>query len=140
MTKRAAPQSRAKARSGGGITSNKLRQVPVRAGKRTLDAVSPSGVADLGASIGYKRVPLVKSTPKDFVPLGNSLTNNVGEGGPGTGRTIYPSGYQCQHGTPAKGEGGIQGAADRGARAILGPQPAQTQRTAAMLKGQRSRE
>jgi hypothetical protein len=112
-----------KARSGGGITSNKLRQLGVRGGKRTLDAVSPSAVADLGAAVGYKREPLVKSTPKDFVPLGNDLATNVGKGGPGTGRNIYPSGFQCQTGAAAKGEGGIQGRADRGSRAILGPPP-----------------
>jgi hypothetical protein len=112
-----------KARSGGGITSNKLVHPKMRGGKRTLDAVSPSAVADLGAAVGYKRTPLVKSTPKDFVPLGNDLATNVGRGGPGTGRNIYPSGFQCQTGAAAKGEGGIQGRADRGPRAILGPPP-----------------
>src|SRR5690348_6566882 len=120
MTKRTILGKSGKAKSGGGYTSNKRTEVKVRAGKRTLDAVSPSAVADLGAAIGYKRVPLVKSTPKDFVPLGNSLVNNVGAGGPGTGRTVYPSGYQCQTGPAAKGEPGMQGKADRGSRAILG--------------------
>jgi hypothetical protein len=123
MSKRAAPQSRSKAKSGGGWSSNKRREVSIKAGKRTLDAVSPSAVADLGAAVGYKRLPLVKSTPKDFVPLGNDLATNVGRGAPGAGRTIYERGYQSQHGAVAKGEGGIQGRADRGSRAILGPPP-----------------
>jgi hypothetical protein len=116
----------AKPRSGGGITSNKLVHPKMRGGKRTLDAVSPSAVSDLGMAVGYKRVPLVKSTPKDFVPLGNDLATNVGRGGPGTGREIFPRGYQSCHGTPAKGEPGMQGKADRGERAILGPQPNDT--------------
>jgi hypothetical protein len=123
MSKRAAPQSRSKAKSGGGIDSNKRREVGYKGGKRTLDAVSPSAVSDLGMAVGYKRAPLVKSTPRDFVPLGNSLTNNVGAGGPGTGRTVYPAGYQCQTGPAAKGEPGMQGKADRGSRAILGEAP-----------------
>jgi hypothetical protein len=117
-----------KARSGGGISSRVNREVGVRAGKRTLDAVSPSAVADLGAAIGYKRAPLVKSTPKDFVPLGNDLATNVGRGGPGTGRTVYPCGYQDQHGQAAPGQCGIQGRADRGPRAILDAPPGNTGR------------
>jgi hypothetical protein len=127
----------AKARSGGGLTSNKLVRPSIRGGKRTLDAISPSAVADLGAAIGYKRQPLVKSTPKDFVALGNELATNVGQGGPGTGRTVYPSGYQCQTGPAAKGEGGTQGAVDRGPRAILDAPPANR---GAVRRGQQSNE
>ena len=38
------------------------------------------------------------------VPLGNQLTNNVGAGGPGAGRTLYgQSGSQKMHGSPAPG-------------------------------------
>jgi hypothetical protein len=120
MAKKAQRQGSGKARSGGGIQSNKLVQVGVRAGKRTLDAVSPAGVDQLGQATSFKRDPLVKSTPKDFVELGNALVNNVGEGGPGKGRTVYPCGYQAQTGPAAKGEGGTEGRADRGSRAILG--------------------
>jgi hypothetical protein len=28
-------------------------------------------------------------------PLGNTLVNNIGKGGPGTGRNVYASGSQC---------------------------------------------
>jgi hypothetical protein len=125
MSKRAAPQSRSKAKSGGGIDSNKRREVGYKGGKRTLNAISPSVVADLGAAVGYKRAPLVKATPQDRVALGNELAASCGQG-PGGGRTVYPSGYQDQHGAAAKGEGGIRGAADRGPRQILGPQPRHT--------------
>jgi hypothetical protein len=124
-SKRAAPQSRSKAKSGGGIQSNKRREVGYRGGKRTLDAVSVQAVSELGARTAYKKSPLVKSTPNDFVPLGNSLAAACPQG-PGGGRTVYASGYQDQHGAAAKGEGGIRGAADRGPRQILGPQPNHT--------------
>jgi hypothetical protein len=106
-SKRAAPQSRSKAKSGGGIQSNKRREVGYRGGKRTLDAVSVQAVSELGARTAYKKSPLVKSTPNDFVPLGNSLAAACPQG-PGGGRTVYASGYQDQHGAAAKGEGGIR--------------------------------
>jgi hypothetical protein len=109
-----------KAKSGGGITSNKLRQVGIKAGPRRTNVISPSAVADVGAAISYPRLPLIKSTAPQ-VPLGNDLATNVGRGKPGAGRTIYPCGYQDLHGAVAKGEAGIQGKADRGSRAILGP-------------------
>jgi hypothetical protein len=111
-----------KATSGGGITSNKRREVGYRGGKRTLDAVSVQAVSELGARTAYPKSPLVKSTPNDRVALGNTLAASCPQG-PGGGRTVYASGYQDQHGAAAKGEGGIQGRADRGSRAILGEAP-----------------
>jgi hypothetical protein len=125
-----------KARSGGGLTVNKLVQVGVRAGKRTLDAINPASADYLGQRTAFKKPPLVESTPKDFVPLGNSLVNNVGAGGPGKGRVTYPCGFQSLHGAVAKGEKGMEGKADRGARQILGP-PANT---GVVRKGQQSGE
>jgi hypothetical protein len=122
MSKRAAPQSRSKAKSGGGIDGNKRREVGYRGGKRTLDAVSVQAVSELGARTAFKKPPLVKSTPNDFVPLGNTLAAACPLG-PGGGRTVYASGYQDQHGAAAKGERGMQGKADRGSRAILGEAP-----------------
>jgi hypothetical protein len=125
MSKRAAPQSRSKAKSGGGIDSNKRREVGYRGGKRTLDAVSVQAVSELGARTAYPKGPLVKATPNDFVPLGNTLAASCPQG-PGGGRTVYASGYQDQHGAAAKGEAGMQGKADRGSRAILGEAPNHT--------------
>jgi hypothetical protein len=108
-----------KATSGGGITSNKRREVGYKGGKRTLDAVSPAGVDQLGQATSFKRDPLIKATPNDRVALGNDLAASCPQG-PGGGRTVYASGYQDQHGAAAKGEGRMQGAVDRGRRAILG--------------------
>jgi hypothetical protein len=124
-----------KARSGGGITSNKLRQVGQRLNPRKVDVVSPSATDMLGQQTSFKKPELMKGA-QDFAPMGNALTNNVGKGGPGTGRTIYPCGFQSLHGTAAKGEGGMQGKADRGARQILGP-PANT---GAVRKGEQRGE
>jgi hypothetical protein len=106
MTKRAAPQSRGKATSGGGISGNKRKEVGYRGGKRTLDAVSVQAVSELGARTAVKRAPLVKSTPNDFVPLGNELSANI-KCGPGGGRKIYPTGFQSLSGPVSKGEGNI---------------------------------
>jgi hypothetical protein len=124
-----------KARSGGGIRGNKNVKIGVNAGPRRTNVISPSAVADVGAAIGYKRLPLIKATAPQ-VPLGNELATNVGRGAPGAGRTVYPCGYQDQHGTPAKGEPGMQGAADRGPRAILGPQPSNPGNKPALPQGQ----
>jgi cytochrome c5 len=124
-----------KARSGGGITSNKLRQVGMRVAPRTTNVVSVAATDMLGQQVSFKRPDLIRGTAKDFA-LGNTLTNNVGKGGPGTGRTIYERGFQSCHGTPAKGEAGIQGKADRGSRAILGP----PSNTGAVRKGQQVNE
>jgi hypothetical protein len=124
-----------KARSGGGLTSNKLVRPKIKAGPPRTNVISPSAVADIGASIGYKRLPLIKGTAPQ-VPMGNDLATNVGRGAPGAGRTIYPSGYQCQTGPAAPGQKGIEGKADRGSRAILGP----PSNTGAVRRGQQRGE
>jgi hypothetical protein len=103
-----------KARSGGGIRSNKVARVGVRAGSRTTNVVSPSAVADLGGSLAYKRLPLVKAQAP-AVPMGNDLARNVGTGGPGAGRVTHHCGTQGTHGnTTGTNSGG------RPARDILG--------------------
>jgi hypothetical protein len=102
--------------SGGGITSNKLVRESVRGGSPNLTAYSPRGVSQLGYSPGSvlsktgsftsrnSAVPLSEGQKRDFVPLGNALTNNVGQGGPGAGRTLYgQGGTQQQYGAPVQG-------------------------------------
>jgi hypothetical protein len=106
MSKRAAPQSRGKATSGGGISGNKRKEVGYKGGKRTLDAVSVQAVSELGAAVGYKRAPLVKATPNDRVELGNTLAASA-VCGPGGSRTIYKTGYQDLRGPVSRGEGKI---------------------------------
>jgi hypothetical protein len=112
-----------KATSGGGITSNKRREVGYRGGKRTLDAMSPQAVSELGAQTAYKKAPLVKATPNDFVPMGNTVAAAT-KCGPGGSRTIYKSGFQSLSGPVSKGEPGMEGSkVDRGPRTILGEAP-----------------
>jgi cytochrome c5 len=109
-----------KARSGGGITSNKLVRPSIKAGPPRTNVISVAATDMMGQRVAFKRPDLIKGTAPQ-VPLGNDLATNVGRGAPGAGRTIYKTGFQSCHGTPAKGQTGIQGAADRGPRQILGP-------------------
>src|SRR5262245_10088871 len=91
----------AKARSGGGITSNKLVRPSVKVGPPSTNKVNPERVAQIGAETQFTKPPLITGTMPQ-VPLGNAVALNVGAGGPGTGRTIYKTGSQSQHG-PAIG-------------------------------------
>ena len=86
------------ARSGGGITSNKLVQSPVRGGSPSADKINPGGAGQLGSMVIQNPTPLQAGTMHK-VPLGNQVALNVGKGGPGTGRTVYRSGTQSP--TPA---------------------------------------
>ena len=73
-----------KAKSGGGITSNKLVRVGVRAGPPSTNVVSPRGVSQLGYATGSRMnktgsyttenaaLPVIQGT-KPQVELGNKL-------------------------------------------------------------------
>jgi hypothetical protein len=99
--------------TGGGIQSTVNRSVGVRAGKSTTNVVSPRGTSQLGAAQSGKMRQgahtAVNTSLSVFErkaaeqPLGNAVALNVGKGGPGTGRTTYPSGYQALHGAPVQG-------------------------------------
>lgn len=86
-----------KAKSGGGITSNKVVQsrgvVPGRAAK----GINPQSAARIGiqtiTSTGVPKVPGPISGP-----LGNELAKSGGQG-PGAGRTVMPTGSQGRHGS-----------------------------------------
>jgi hypothetical protein len=56
-----------------------------------------------GKETSYRGEP--KFSGKNFQPVkfGNEVSLNVGPGGCGTGRTIYKTGSQDQHGAPAPG-------------------------------------
>jgi len=107
----------AKAVSGGGISSRVVKQVDIKSGSPNLTAYSPRGVSQIGAAQGSRldragsfttrnsALPYSDGQRKDFVPLGNSLTNNVGPGGPGSGRTLYgQGGTQSVHGPVVQGQ------------------------------------
>jgi hypothetical protein len=108
-----------KAKSGGGIRTNKLVHPRHIGGQRRTEAVRPGAVDMLGQQLGFKRPDLIQRQAPAATRLGNDMATNVGRGGPGVGRVTHHCGSQGSYGTPAQGEGGIQGAADRGARAIL---------------------
>jgi hypothetical protein len=119
------------ARSGGGITSNKLVKVTTVHGSRDTKMVAPTAAAHIGRSVGNHaseaggktlqrpNVPLYKPT-RDAAPLGNEVAKNVGRGAPGAGRILHgQSGSQGQHGpanqgSPMPGQGGPGGPAGFG--------------------------
>jgi hypothetical protein len=85
----------AKSRSGGGITSNKNVRPPIKGGSPKTNVVSPGVVSRIGAHEVLTKKPEPLTRPAQAaVPLGNAVATNVGAGGPGTGRTVHPSGSQ----------------------------------------------
>jgi hypothetical protein len=106
---------RGRVASGGGIKSLKVKNV--RQGTREtprVRGVNAVGANQLGEMQGnhstdsgdmpFRREPLYQEPNFQLVPLGNTLTNNVGKGGPGTGRTLYgQAGTQCMTGKAAQG-------------------------------------
>jgi hypothetical protein len=129
----------AKSTSGGGITSNKLVSVGVKGGSRTTQVVSPRGLSQLGAAQGGKltregsftgvnsSLPVFAGNKPAATALGNALTNNVGKGGPGTGRTTLVRGTQGVHG-PVAGPNPIQG------REILGAYGPETSNPSSLVR------
>jgi hypothetical protein len=99
--------------SGGGINSNKRVEVGVRTGSRTADKVSPGGVSQFGSGVGDRprpggghtgrstAQPVFVGTKPQAAMLGNAKATDVGNGGPGKGRTVYRTGTQCQYGDVA---------------------------------------
>src|SRR5262245_29264308 len=87
----------AKARSGGGITSNKLVRPSGRVGPPSTNKVSVQRAAQIGIETQFEKGPLIKGTAPQ-VPLGNAVALNVGKGGPGAGREVHHCGSQGQHG------------------------------------------
>jgi hypothetical protein len=100
--------------SGGGISSNKLKRVGVKAGPASTNIISPRGVSQYGYATGSmltrehsfttknSALPVNMGTMKQ-VPLGNQLAKNVGAGGPGAGRTVMARGTNAMHGAPVQG-------------------------------------
>jgi hypothetical protein len=103
--------------TGGGIQSRVNKEVPIRTGS-AAKVVNPGGSDQLGQALGAMRdgnnhiLNKAHTTPlyggnlagPGSTPLGNSLVNNVGSGGPGAGRTLYgQSGSQGMQGPPAPG-------------------------------------
>jgi hypothetical protein len=99
-------------RPGGGIASRVNVEKAVRTG-RGSKGISEGWVGQKGQLVGNhitddKNTGYTgekKFTGQNFQPVkfGNEVALNVGKGGCGTGRTIYKTGSQDQHGTPSPG-------------------------------------
>jgi hypothetical protein len=98
---------------GGGIGSRVHREVRHNP-KANVKGVRPAGVQMLGTKQGNHIMEDGKTSYRGErwdhgvsfqpVPMGNTLTNNVGLGGPGKGRTLYgQSGTQQQYGAANPG-------------------------------------
>ena len=90
-----------RSKAGGGVNSNKVVKKPLKTGGPNR-AMSPCAVNELGNHVGNARAVEKLDAGKALSPpLGNSLVNNVGGGGPGKGRTLHgQSGYQNHYGNP----------------------------------------
>ena len=104
--------------SGGGHGSKNIVHKPVRTGSGSK-STSPGAVGQIGQSQGSHvtnkdetgYLGEIFHKPPNFQPVkfGNEVALNVGKGGCGTGRTIYKTGSQDQHGQPAQGNPPSQG-------------------------------
>jgi hypothetical protein len=112
------PGSSAPVRTGGGEGSAKHIKRPQVGGSASVRKTSPYGTGHIGSAIGDKAMdsggqPLRRGDPslyqpaKAIVPHGNTITTNVGKGGPGTGRTVHAKGSQAFYGNDANLPGTI---------------------------------
>jgi hypothetical protein len=97
-------------KAAGGIKSRNIVEKPVKTGVGAR-GVDKKWVSQIGQSMGNKAtnkskimhgvraVDPYKGESFRPVPLGNALVNNVGKGGPGTGRDVRACGSQGQHGS-----------------------------------------
>jgi hypothetical protein len=86
-----------KARSGGGITSNKLVQSRAPKAEPKAHAMSPGGVSRIGVHPSPLSRPEPIEAGRGFQPVGP--TDNVAAVGVGGGRTVHRTGSQSP--TPA---------------------------------------
>jgi len=90
-----------RAKSGGGITSNKLRQVYEPKTEPRAHKVNVDAAAMQGLTLGYERKPRdgkgYSQGPMPPTGIGNSY-KKPDVPAPGSGRTIYRTGSQMQHG------------------------------------------
>jgi hypothetical protein len=86
-----------KAKSGGGITSNKLVRPSVRTGQPNK-GTSPAAADYLGQATAFKKESVGAIPAYNSSKLGNEVALNVGKGGVGTGRTVHHCGSQGTHG------------------------------------------
>jgi hypothetical protein len=90
------------AKSGGGITSNKLVSTHNPKQEPRVNVVSPGAVSRLGGQVGVgtPHLPLYVNKVTASSPIGPSDNTKVG---PGANRTVMRSGSQSQHGPSAPG-------------------------------------
>src|SRR5262245_53697122 len=94
--------------TGGGIQGNKVKQS--RFGYKVepkAEKVNVEAVGQQGAALAFARRPLIQGagyTPKPMGPTGVPGKFNAAQQGPGSGRTVYPSGAQSTYGNVNPGQ------------------------------------
>src|SRR5262245_1354862 len=108
-TSRKAAQPMATRPQSQSIKSNKLVRPDMRKplGQKFHQEHLPGAADQFGQAIdpkAYRPIDARRFVRPGMPEQGNAVALNVGKGGPGTGRTVYPCGYQALHGTPVRGE------------------------------------
>jgi len=96
----------AKAVSGGGINSRVTRHFTGYKREPVAKAQNVDAVAQQGRAVDFQRKPLEAGsgyTPQAMPATGIPGKFNAAKAGPGSGRTVYPSGGQSTYGPVAKG-------------------------------------
>jgi hypothetical protein len=98
----------AKTNAGGGVNSNKRKEVGVRVGPPSTEKISPCGVSQIGQKFGNPQaVEKIFAGSLKQVPIGPAVALNSGQR-PGQGRDIHRSGSQATTGSggPVRPDGG----------------------------------
>jgi hypothetical protein len=98
-----------KIKSGGGITSNKLKESKAYKTEPKPTAISPAAVNQMGVSTHFPKEKLeqgpgYRTGPQQPTGIAGARKGPSGAGPGGMGRTIYSSGSQAQHGPVNPGE------------------------------------
>jgi hypothetical protein len=94
--------------TGGGISGNKV--VQSRSGQKVepkTHRANVAGVAQQGLAVAFKKELLTQGKgyePKAMGPTGAPGQYNAATSGPGSQRTVYRSGSQCQYGPANPGQ------------------------------------
>ena len=95
----------ANVRSGGGPDSRNVSHRYEPKVNPVANKASPAGANQLGQAVQFRKEELIQQG-KGYNPVGVPATGvpgkfNAAAQGPGSGRTVYPSGSQTQYGPPA---------------------------------------
>lgn len=92
--------------SGGGFNSRVVKHDRKTKAEPITHKASPAGAAQQGMAVQFRKEPLQAGKgyePKPCGPTGVPGKYNAATSGPGSQRTVHPSGSQSQYGPVAQG-------------------------------------